>query len=346
VIHRPAGFADSFMESRRLGQLTVSALGLGCMGMSHAYGGQEEAASLATIRRAVELGVTFFDTAEAYGPFVNEELVGKALAPVRGQVVIATKFGFRILPDQSGHAAMAGLDGRPEQAKAVCEASLKRLRVEAIDLFYLHRVDPAVPVEESVGAMADLVRAGKVRAIGLSEVDAATIRRAHAVHPLAAVQSEYSLWAREVEAEVLPTLRELGIGFVPFSPLGRGFLAGAVTSAADLGAEDFRRTLPRFQQEAIDANLRLVARLDALARAKGATKAQIALAWTMAKGRDFGLPIAPIPGTRRIERLEENVAATAISLSEAEMARIEAAAPAGEVVGARYGGGAWTPKKD
>ena len=334
------------MESRRLGPLTVSALGLGCMGMSHAYGGQEEAASLATIRRAVELGVAFFDTAEVYGPFANEELVGAALAGVRDAVVIATKFGFRILPGKSGHAAMAGLDGRPEQAKAVCEASLKRLRVEAIDLFYLHRVDPAVPVEESVGAMADLVRAGKVRAIGLSEVDAATIRRAHAVHPLTAVQSEYSLWAREVEAEVLPTLRDLRIGFVPFSPLGRGFLAGSVTSAADLGAEDFRRTLPRFQQEAIDANLRLVARLDALARAKGATKAQIALAWVMAKGRDFGLPIVPIPGTRRIDRLEENVAAAAISLSAAEMARIEAAAPASEVVGARYGGGAWTPRKD
>lgn len=326
------------MKTRRLGPLAVSELGLGCMGMSHGYGGQEESASIAVIHRAIDLGVTLFDTAEVYGPYINEELVGRALEGRRDKVSIATKFGFRIAPEGAadGHQRMAGLDGRPEQAKKVCEESLKRLRVEVIDLFYLHRVDPAVPVEETVGAMGELVLAGKVRAIGLSEVDASTIRRAHAVHPLAAVQSEYSLWSREVEDEVLPTLRELGIGFVPFSPLGRGFLAGAVASADDLGPNDFRRTLPRFQQEAMAANRRLVLRLDEIAQARGVTKAQIALAWVLAKSGPFGLDIVPIPGTRKIARLEENVAAAAIALSEADVAAIEAAAPPEAVVGARY----------
>lgn len=335
------------MQTRRLGPLTVSALGLGCMGMSHAYGGQEESDSLAVIRRAVDLGVTLFDTAEVYGPFTNEELLGKALAGLRDKVVIATKFGFRIDPAKgTGHAAMVGRDGRPEHAKEVCEASLKRLRTDVIDLFYLHRVDPAVPVEESVGAMADLVRAGKVRAIGLSEVDADTLRRAYAVHPIAAVQSEYSLWSRDVETEILPTLREWGIGLVPFSPLGRGFLAGGVTRADELGADDFRRTLPRFQDEAMVANAAMVERIDALARARGVTKAQIALAWTMAKGRAAGVDVVPIPGTRRRARLEENVAAARLDLGDADIAAIEAAAPAEAVVGARYGAGAWTAKKD
>ena len=330
------------MQTRRLGPLSVSELGLGCMGMSHGYGGQDEALSIAVIHRAVDLGGTLFDTAEVYGPFTNERLLGRAIKGMREKVRIATKFGFRIAPEAAadGHQRMAGNDGRPEQAKKVCEESLKRLGVEIIDLFYLHRVDPAVPVEETVGAMGDLVRAGKVRAIGLSEVDAVTIRRAHAVHPLAAVQSEYSLWSREVEAEVLPTMRELGIGFVPFSPLGRGFLAGAVASSADLGENDFRRTLPRFQEEAMAANLRLVARLDALAAARGVSKAQIALAWVLAKSRQFGLDIVPIPGTRKISRLEENVASAAIDLSDADVAAIEAAAPPQEVVGARYGAGA------
>lgn len=333
------------MQTRRLGpELEVSALGLGCMGMSHGYGGQEEKDSLALLARAVDLGVTLFDTAEAYGPYANEELLGKALKGVRPRVVLATKFGFAIAPAApglSGVDRMQGLNGRPENARRVAEESLKRLRTDVIDLYYLHRVDPQVPVEESVGAMGDLVRAGKVRFIGLSEVDAATLRRAHREHPVAAVQSEYSLWARGVEDEVLPTLRELKIGFVPFSPLGRGFLAGSVTSAGQLAADDFRRKLPRFQEEAMQANARFVARLDAIARAHGVTKAQIALAWALAKGED----IVPIPGTRAIARLEENVRAAEVALSAADIAALEEAVPADEIVGARYASGAWTPKK-
>lgn len=334
------------MRTRRLGPtLEVSALGLGCMGMSHAYGGQDEAASIATLQRAIDIGVTFFDTAEVYGPFTNETLLGKALAGRRDAVTIATKFGFRIAPEAgAGVDRMVGLDGRPENARRVCEASLKRLGVEVIDLYYLHRVDPTVPVEESVGAMGDLVREGKVRFIGLSETDGETIRRAHREHPLTALQSEYSLWTRGVEDEVLPTLRELNIGFVPFSPLGRGFLAGAVTSAAELGENDFRRKLPRFQQDALDANARFVATLDQIARAHGITKAQLALAWVLAKGDD----IVPIPGTRRIDRLEENAGAASVTLSPADVAAIEAAVPPDEITGARYSTqpAAWVPKKD
>lgn len=323
------------MRTRRLGQgLEVSAIGLGCMGMSHAYGGQEEAKSIATLRRAVEIGVTFLDTAEVYGPYANEILLGKALAGLRDKVTIATKFGFEIAPDAGdGVSRMVGLDGRPENAKRVAEASLKRLGTEVIDLYYLHRVDPDVPIEESVGAMGDLVREGKVRFVGVSEVDVEQLRRAHREHPIAALQSEYSLWTRGVEAEVLPVARELGIGFVPFSPLGRGFLAGAVDASTEFAADDFRRGLPRFQKEAMAANARLVATLDRVAAAHGVSKAQLALAWVMAKGDD----IVPIPGTRRIDRLEENARAAEIALSAADIAEIEAAIPPEEVVGARYG---------
>ena len=321
------------MRTRKLGpDLTVSAIGLGCMGMSFAYGGQDEADALRTLGRAVELGVTFFDTAEMYGPFDNEVLVGKALRPVRDRVVIATKFGFKISETGVGRERIAGLDSRPEHVKAVADASLKRLGVEVIDLFYQHRVDPAVPIEDTVGAMAELVRAGKVRALGLSEASAATIRRAHAVHPIAAVQSEYSLWTREPEAEVLPTCRELGIGFVPYSPLGRGFLTGAIKDPSSLGADDFRRTMPRFAQENFDANLALVAELERIAAAKGVTAAQLALAWVLAQGDD----IVPIPGARRIVHLEQNAAAADLALGPEDLAAIAAALPATAVAGARY----------
>lgn len=332
------------MRTRRLGQgLEVSAIGLGCMGMSHAYGGQEEEKSIATLRRAVEIGVTFLDTAEVYGPFANEALLGKALAGQRDKVTIATKFGFKIAPEgAAGVDRMIGLDGRPENAKRVAEASLKRLGTDVIDLFYLHRVDPEVPVEESVGAMGDLVREGKVRFVGLSEVDAATLERAHREHPIAALQSEYSLWTRGVEDEVLPAARKLGVGFVPFSPLGRGFLAGSVTATSELAADDFRRKLPRFQEEAMAANARFVAVLEEIAEAHGVSKAQLALAWVLAKGED----IVPIPGTRRIDRLEENVRAVEIDLSEADVAALEAAIPPEEIVGERYAtqAAAWVPK--
>lgn len=330
------------MQKRRLGpELEVSALGFGCMGLSHAYGGQEEDKSIATLQRAVEIGITLFDTAEVYGPYANEIVVGKALKPYRDRVVIATKFGFKIAPEGPGVDRMVGLDGSPANAKKVAEESLKRLGTDVIDLYYLHRPDPAVPIEDSVGAMADLVKAGKVRWLGLSEVDADQLRRAHAVHPIAALQSEYSLWTRGVEAEILPTVRELGIGFVPFSPLGRGFLAGGITSTAELGEGDFRRKLPRFQEDALAANARLLATLDRIAAAHGITKAQLALAWVLAKGDD----IVPIPGTRRIDRLEENVGAAAVTLSPADIAEIEAAVPPDEVVGDRYAAGAFVPKK-
>ena len=323
------------MQTRHLGPLSVASLGLGCMGMSHAYGAaQDEAQSIALIHRAVDLGVTLFDTAEVYGPYANEELLGRALKGRRDKATIATKFGFRIAAEgASGHDRMAGLDGRPENAKKVCDESLKRLGVETIDLFYLHRVDPAVPIEETVGAMADLVRAGKVRHLGLSEADAATIRRASAVHPIAALQSEYSLWSRGIEAEILPTIRELGVGLVPFAPLGRGFLTGALTSADQLSADDFRRSLPRFQAEALAANARLLAGIEAIAAAHGASKAQIALAWVLAQGDD----IVPIPGTTKIARLEENIAAAAIKLSAQDLAALAAAVPPDQVVGERYG---------
>ncbi|SON54925.1 General stress protein 69 [Hartmannibacter diazotrophicus] len=322
------------MKMRTLGaDLTVSAIGLGCMGMSHAYGGQDEALSIETLRHAVEIGVTFFDTAEVYGPYTNEILVGKALKDLRDKVTIATKFGFKIAKDASGVSSMAGVDGSPENAKAVAEASLKRLGIDVIDLYYLHRPDPNVPIEESVGAMADLVKAGKVRTIGLSEVDAATLRRAHAVHPITALQSEYSLWFREVEGDILDTCRELGVGFVPFSPLGRGMLTGTLRSLDSLGANDFRRSLPRFDAENFDANLAAADVVVKLAAEKGVTPAQLALAWVLAQG-DF---IVPIPGTRNIKRLEENAAAADVVLTEADLDEIEAAVRPDSFVGARYG---------
>ncbi len=332
------------MKRRRLGsELEVSALGLGCMGMSHAYGGQEEEKSIATLHRAIEIGIDFFDTAEVYGPFTNEVLLGRAFAGRRDKVTIATKFGFRIAREPGGGVErMVGLDGRPENAKRVAEESLKRLGIDVIDLYYLHRPDPDVPIEESVGAMADLVRAGKVRFLGVSEVDADQLRRAHREHPITALQSEYSLWTRGVEDEVLPVARELGIGFVPFSPLGRGFIAGAVDASTEFAESDFRHKLPRFQKQAMEANARFVAALDRIAAAHRATKAQLALAWVLAKGDD----IVPIPGTRRIDRLEENIGALTLDLSAADIAEIEAAVPTSEVVGARYASGnsAYVPK--
>jgi aryl-alcohol dehydrogenase-like predicted oxidoreductase len=303
------------MKTRQLGpHLTVSAIGLGCMGMSHGYGGQEEADAIRTLHRAVELGVNFFDTAEVYGPFANEVLVGKGLKPFRDKVMIATKFGFTI-GDEAKAARPSGTDSRPEHVRAVAEASLKRLGVDVIDLFYQHRVDPGVPIEETVGALADLVKEGKVRAIGLSEASAATLRRAHAVHPVSALQSEYSLWTRDPEGEILDTCRELGIGFVPFSPLGRGFLTGKVQKPEDFGADDFRTTLPRFSAENMAANASLVKLLEEMAQEKGVTAAQLALAWVLHRG-DF---IVPIPGARKIPHLEQNIAATEISLTAEEV---------------------------
>lgn len=321
------------MKTRKLGQtLEVFPVGLGCMGMSFAYGGQDERDAIATLHRAVEIGVTFFDTAEVYGPFTNEVLLGKALRPLRDKVVIATKFGFSISAEGDGPARMIGLDSTPEHVKAVAEASLKRLGIEVIDLYYQHRVDPAVPIEETVGAMAELVREGKVRALGLSEASAATIRRAHAVHPIAAVQSEYSLWSREPEAEVFAVCRELGIGFVPYSPLGRGLLTGTMATPAVLGEDDWRHSLPRFQAEAMAANAALIAELATIAESKGVTTAQLALAWVLHQG-DF---IVPIPGARKIAHLEQNTAAAAISLDAGELARIGAAMAPARVAGKRY----------
>ncbi|WP_242342566.1 aldo/keto reductase [Anaeromyxobacter terrae] len=317
------------LAKRKLGRLglEVSALGLGCMGMSQSYGAADEAESVATIHRALELGVTFFDTAEVYGPFRNEELLGRALAGRRDRVVIATKFGFRI---EDGN--VVGLDSRPEHVREVVEASLRRLRTDRIDLLYQHRVDPAVPIEDVVGAMADLVRHGKVRYLGLSEAGARTIRRAHAVHPISALQSEYSLWERNLEPEILPLLRELGIGLVPFSPLGRGFLTGTVRRAEEYPESDFRRRDPRFQGANFDANVRAADAVRALAARKGATPGQLALAWLLHKGDD----VVPIPGTKRRSYLEENVAAARLSLAPAELAELDAALPPGAIAGPRY----------
>ena len=324
------------MEHRTLGKsgLRVAPIGLGCMGMSFAYGGADEATSLRVLHRAVELGVTLIDTAEVYGPYANEELVGRALKELRGKVKVsvATKFGFKILPHGQGVERMAGVDSRPEHIVQAVEASLSRLGIECIDLLYQHRVDPAVPIEDVVGVMAGLVRAGKVRHLGLSEVSAATLRRAHAVHPIAAVQSEYSLWSRDVEAEVLPACRALGIGFVPYSPLGRGFLTGQLRSSTALAPDDYRHSLPRFQPQAMAANANMVAELQRLATARGATAAQLALAWLLAQGSD----IVPIPGARSLAHLEENVAAAQITLSDAELAAIGAAIAPASVQGARY----------
>jgi aryl-alcohol dehydrogenase-like predicted oxidoreductase len=320
------------MQKRKLGTqgLEVSAIGFGCMGLSAVYGpAPDEAQALAVLRRAVELGVTFFDTAEIYGGTTNEVLVGKGLKDARDRVVIATKFGFD-LQDAARTGQPRGVDSRPEHIREVAEASLKRLGVEVIDLLYQHRVDPKVPIEDVAGAVGDLVKAGKVKYFGLSEAGAETIRRAHATHPVSAVQSEYSLWTRDPEREVLPTCRELGIGFVPFSPLGRGFLAGAVKG--DLAENDFRRGMPRFQPGAMQANLSLVETLERLAREKGRTPAQLALAWLLHQDPH----IVPIPGTTKLNRLEENVAAADISLSAEELAAIDRAVPETAVAGQRY----------
>jgi aryl-alcohol dehydrogenase-like predicted oxidoreductase len=320
------------MQKRRLGKgLEVSAVGLGCMGMSFGFGPPPDRKQMVTlIRRAVELGVTFFDTAEVYGPFRNEELLGEALEPFRGKVIVATKFGFA--PGGGRESRWTALDSRPAHIRDVAEASLRRLRVDAIDLFYQHRVDPTVPMEDVAGAVKDLVAAGKVKHFGLSEAGARTIRRAHAVHPVTAVQSEYSLWTRGAEAEVLPTLEELGIGFVPFSPLGKGFLTGTMNSETRLHGSDFRNSLPRFAPEARKANQAFVELLSTVAASKGATPAQVALAWVLAQKPWM----VPIPGTTRVARLEENLASTQVTLTPVELRKMQSALDALTVHGARY----------
>jgi aryl-alcohol dehydrogenase-like predicted oxidoreductase len=323
------------MQKRQLGNtnLEVSAIGLGCMGMSFGYGPpRDEQEMISVIRSAVDLGVTFFDTAEVYGPFTNEELVGKALSPIREQVVIATKFGFRLDAD----GKQAGLNSRPEHIREVAEASLQRLNIDAIDLFYQHRVDPDVPIEDVAGTVKELIQEGKVRHFGLSEAGVQTIRRAHAVQPVTALQSEYSLWWREPEEEILPALEELGIGFVPFSPLGRGFLTGKIDENTSFDSNDFRNTVPRFSPEARKANQALVDLLGSMAQRKNATPAQIALAWLLAQ-KPW---IVPIPGTTKVHRLQENIAAASVELTQADLRDIESAASQITVQGARYSEGA------
>lgn len=317
------------MRTRSLGPLVVSAQGLGCMGMSEFYGTADTDEAIATIQLALELGVTFLDTADMYGPFTNEELVGRAIAGHRDEVVLATKFGNERRPD----GTRLGVNGRPEYVRAACDASLRRLGVEVIDLYYQHRVDPATPVEETWGAMASLVAAGKVRYLGISEAAPGTIRRAHAVHPVTAVQTEYSLWTRDVEEDgVLATTRELGIGFVAYSPLGRGFLTGAFRTPDSLAPGDFRRGNPRFAPGAFEANLAIVDALREVARSAGHTPAQVALAWVASRGQD----VVPIPGTKRRRYLAENVAADSIVLTAEQLAALAAAAPPGRAVGERY----------
>ena len=321
------------MQRRELGNsgLEVSAIGLGCMGMSASYGlPQEKRQMISLIRSAVERGVTFFDTAEAYGPFINEELLGEALAPFRGQVVIATKFGFK--PDPYGGPGWVGLDSRPEHIKEVADSSLKRLKLEVIDLFYQHRVDPAVPIEDVAGAVKDLVQQGKVKRFGLSEAGVQTIRRAHAVLPITALQNEYSLWTRDPEKEVIPTLEELGIGLVAFSPLGRGFLTGKINENTTFDSSDFRNTLPRFTPEARKANHALVDLLAKIGERKKATPAQIALAWLLAQ-RPW---IVPIPGTTKLHRLDENIGAASVELTPADLLEIDSASSRIAVQGKRY----------
>ncbi|MDQ3912775.1 MAG: aldo/keto reductase [Actinomycetota bacterium] len=318
------------MEQRTLGSqgLVVSEIGLGCMGMSEFYGAPDEDESIATIHRALELGINFLDTADMYGPFTNERLVGEAIADRRDQVVLATKFG----NERAEDGTRIGVNGRPEYVRKACDDSLRRLGVDHIDLYYQHRVDPDTPVEETWGAMAELAEAGKVRYLGISEAAPGTIRRAHSVHPVTALQTEYSLWSRDVEDEILPAVRELGIGFVAYSPLGRGFLTGQFQRFEDLPEGDYRRNSPRFQGENFQKNLEVVGKVREIASEKGATPSQLALAWLLSRGED----IVPIPGTKRREYLEENVAATEIKLTDEDLARIEEAAPAGVAAGERY----------
>jgi len=318
------------MEQRKLGTqgLAVSALGLGCMGMSEYYGPADEKESIATVHRAIELGVTFLDTADMYGPFKNEELVGRAIRDRRDRAVVATKFG----NERSADGASLGVNGRPEYVRKACDASLRRLGVSHIDLYYQHRVDPKVPIEDTVGAMAELVRQGKARFLGLSEAGPATIRRAHAVHPISALQTEYSLWSRDPEDEILPTVRSLGIGFVAYSPLGRGFLTGRFRKPDDLPEGDWRRNSPRFQGENFGKNLRLVDRVRDMARERGVEASQLALAWVLARGKD----VVAIPGTKRRAFLEENARAVDVALSAADLARLDEVAPRGAAAGERY----------
>ncbi|HET7480758.1 MAG TPA: aldo/keto reductase [Rubrobacteraceae bacterium] len=318
------------MKQRTLGSqgLVVSELGLGCMGMSEFYGTPDEDESIATIHRALELGINFLDTADMYGPFTNEKLVGKAIADRRDDVVLATKFG----NERGEDGARLGINGRPEYVRRACDDSLKRLGIDYIDLYYQHRVDPDTPVEETWGAMKELVEAGKVRYLGISEAAPDTIRKAHAVHPVTALQTEYSLWSRDPEDEILPTVRELGIGFVAYSPLGRGFLTGQFEKFEDLPEGDYRRSSPRFQGENFEKNLQMVERVREIAEEKGATPGQLALAWLLAQGDD----IVPIPGTKRRKYLEENAAAVDIELTDEDLARIEEAAPVGSAAGERY----------
>jgi len=318
------------MDKRTLGSdgLEVSALGLGCMGMSEFYGTADEDEAIATIHRALELGITFLDTADMYGPFTNERLVGRAIADRRDDVVVATKFG----NERTEDGGFVGINGRPEYVRKACDASLRRLGVDHIDLYYQHRVDKTVPIEETVGAMKELVEQGKVRHLGLSEASPETIRRGHDVHPIAALQTEYSLWTRDPEDAVLPTVRELGIGFVAYSPLGRGFLSGAITKPGDLAADDFRRHNPRFQGDNFQRNLELVDRVREIAAEKDVEPGQLALAWLLHRGED----IVPIPGTKRVRYLEENAAAADVELTDDDLARIDEAAPAGATAGERY----------